>query len=391
MDQLADVPIHALSATTRQLLSQYLNPEQVLLARSGLPRDHRGLAEQAGLSYAEVKNYQRSSDPTSALLNALQKFDAEKRTLKNILEMLEKIERFDVCDDIYEQFMHDASVFKSKLLHITENGHSESSLNRTIENGLTPLTIHDVVGAQPTFYDAYVCYADADVEFVHRMTNFLEVEHGLKLLLRDRDLLIGSLEQDAIIRLIEQRCRRMIIILTPDFLASNECEFQTRFAMSIAVEQRARILIPVIYKKCNELPSVIKFLTKIDLSRDGPTSEWNWRKLVLSVKNADNASKPALLPKCSVMITEVPSSESNQSTTCSEKGQSVPYSQTTTAEIDKMLEKLPSYSDLPSPTQTSGLSTTSSISSAAASPKKRGWIKSIKQKISKSAYAQLDS
>jgi len=139
-------------------------------------------------------------------------------------------------------------------------------------------------------YDAYICYADEDVQFVSFLAQYLESSQiGLRLFIRDRDLLVGSMKYDAFTYLIEKRCNYMVIVLTPDFLKSPECDFQARFATGLQIEQRSRKLIPIILKAC-EIPSCIRYVSKIDFSRGDSKWEWIWRKLITSI-----SSKPILL------------------------------------------------------------------------------------------------
>lgn len=135
-----------------------------------------------------------------------------------------------------------------------------------------------------TIYDAYVSYADNDLAFVQSLCEFLESPQvGLKLFVRERDLLIGQMEFHAFTELMEKRCKRLLIVLSPEFLNSAECEFQTRFTMSLQIQERQRRLVPIVYRAC-ELPALIKFLSKIDLSRGDQIPQWTWRKLIFSLR-----------------------------------------------------------------------------------------------------------
>ena len=138
-------------------------------------------------------------------------------------------------------------------------------------------------------YDAYICYADEDIEFVSFLAQYLESPQiGLRLFIRDRDLLVGSMKYDAFTYLIEKRCNYVVIVLTPNFIQSAECEFQTRFATGLQIEQRSRKLIPIILKAC-EIPPCIRYISKIDFSRGDSKWQWVWRKLITSI-----SSKPIL-------------------------------------------------------------------------------------------------
>ena len=156
------------------------------------------------------------------------------------------------------------------------------------------LTIDDLCidsNQEQTIYDAYVSYADCDLPFVQNLCTFLESSQiGLRLFIRERDLLVGTMQFHAFAELMEKRCKRLLIVLSPEFLNSAECEFQTRFTMSLQIQERQRKLVPIVYRQC-ELPALIRFLSKIDLSRGDQIPQWTWRKLIFSLKPQTNENK----------------------------------------------------------------------------------------------------
>lgn len=146
------------------------------------------------------------------------------------------------------------------------------------------LTVDDV-DESDMHYDAYICYADEDIEFVVKLADFLEHPRvGLKLFIRDRDLLVGTMKYEAYCKLIETRCNYVVIILTPNFVESEECKYQTHFATDLSIQDRTRKLIPLVYKQCN-IPPFVKVLSKIDFSRGESIAEWIWIKLIRSISS----------------------------------------------------------------------------------------------------------
>ena len=95
---------------------------------------------------------------------------------------------------------------------------------------------------------------------------------------------MGTLELSDFTELMEKQCNKLLLILSPQFIQSAECEFQTKFTLSLQIEERNRRLIPIVYKHC-ELPGFIRFLTKIDLSRGNLIPGWTWQKLISSLQN----------------------------------------------------------------------------------------------------------
>lgn len=147
------------------------------------------------------------------------------------------------------------------------------------------------------WYDAYVCYADNDLEFVRRLAEYLESPKiGFRLFIRDRDLLVGNWVYDTFARLIETQCRRMIIVLSPDFLLSPDCKFQSLFAAGLAIEKCSRILVPIVYKPCDNIPSILRLMSKIDMTDSHKNNlEWNLGRLVMSIR--EETLRPISKPK----------------------------------------------------------------------------------------------
>lgn len=142
---------------------------------------------------------------------------------------------------------------------------------------------------------------------MRRLTEHLESPSiGFRLFLRHRDLLGGAWVYETFAQLIESQCRRVIVILSPDFLLSPDCKFQAQFATGLAIEKRSRVLIPVIYKQCS-IPSIIRLLTKIDMtsssslgsstSSEQKIPEWSMNRLVRSIQDTSagqNNSQPQI-------------------------------------------------------------------------------------------------
>ncbi|XP_054164796.1 myeloid differentiation primary response protein MyD88-like [Oppia nitens] len=271
---LSEIPLRALSVSTRHQLSEYLNYEQYITTSEGLCRDYRGLAQLMDFSYAVIESLMRTNDPLNGLLDRYQ--NRSDSSFGKLLQMLEQIERFDIIDDMTPVLMNDAKHYNKYKQSILPSVKSESS---SASSGLQS-DDHKVI-----IYDAYVCYADQDFEFVKQLSQYLESDQiGFRLFIRDRDLCLGSWAYESFAETIDKRCNKVLIILSPDFFECRECEFQTMFATGLAIEQRNRKLIPIIYKKC-DLPPIIRMLTKIDMTRSVDTHDWAWNRLVKSISN----------------------------------------------------------------------------------------------------------
>ncbi|KFM68151.1 Myeloid differentiation primary response protein MyD88, partial [Stegodyphus mimosarum] len=214
------VPAKALNISSRLRLAWFLNPEQSLPSENGFARDYRGLAEQMDFQYNDIKNFQRNEDPTMKILEA---WDARpSTTISQLIQFLENMGRHDVVQDLRPQFENDASVYLRNMkrsseipLQVPEVTSCHIQKSQFVED-FSILTTGDIITGEPTYYDAYVCYADEDIRFVHDLAKYLESPAvGFKLFIRGRDLLAGHSEYETNIQLIKERCRRMLIILSP--------------------------------------------------------------------------------------------------------------------------------------------------------------------------------
>lgn len=101
------------------------------------------------------------------------------------------------------------------------------------------LTVDDVVnlekGLSLQTYDAFVLFDDADIDNATELIDTLEKQHKLKLCVAVRDLVGGILEFDATTKLITERCKRLIVIVSPNFFNSNANKFFLSFAQSVGI------------------------------------------------------------------------------------------------------------------------------------------------------------
>ncbi|MEQ2185676.1 Myeloid differentiation primary response protein MyD88, partial [Goodea atripinnis] len=132
----------------------------------------------------------------------------------------------------------------------------------------------------PETFDAFICYCQSDFAFVHEMIRELEqTVYKLKLCVFDRDVLPGSCVWTITSELIERRCKRMVVVISDEYLDSDACDFQTKFALSLCPGARSKRLIPVVYKSMTKpFPSILRFLTICDYTRPC-TQAWFWVRL----------------------------------------------------------------------------------------------------------------
>lgn len=404
-DTFEGIPIRAMNTSSRSILSQSLNIEQVIPSKEGYRRDYRGLAQLMEFSYNDLVTVQRSNDPMKVLLDSYQStLRGGKCTIKNVLLMLETIGRYDVIDDVLESLVKDVEAYKERERKLAVFRPSQEMDN---------LTIDDQADGK-SMYDAYVCYADPDLDFVVFLTKFLESPSvNLKLYIRERDPLIGNMETDGFVEVLQSRCKRMLIILSPDFLSSNECVFQSNVAQALATnERKSRMLIPIVYERC-EVPASINMLTKVDLTRGNLTRlDWIWKRLVSSLAGPDRVKSMNFQHLTAEYLAFLENNPKSKSCELSHQNRTnIPQPTSSTTAVESLIDRLPSppstilteslspstllteslppsYSEIYFPKIPSGPPTNVSTVSSSASlvpskGKKHNWLTSLKNKITR--------
>ncbi|XP_034998798.1 myeloid differentiation primary response protein MyD88 isoform X2 [Hippoglossus stenolepis] len=268
---LGTAPLTALNVTVRTRLGLFLNPRNTVAA------DWTVLAEGVGFTYLEIKNFEARQNPTAVVLDEWQARYRDA-TVEKLLVILEKLERNDILEDLRCAIDEDVRKYHEKA--------AERPLQVQLVDSCVPriperigLTLEDDPDGVPELFDAFICYCQSDIEFVHEMIRELEQTNcKLKLCVFDRDVLPGSCVWTITSELIEKRCRRMVVVISDEYLNSDACDFQTKFALSLCPAQRKR-LIPVVYKSMKKpFPSILRFLTVCDYTRPC-TQAWFWGRL----------------------------------------------------------------------------------------------------------------
>ncbi|XP_043253908.1 myeloid differentiation primary response protein MyD88 [Colletes gigas] len=269
---LSVVPLVALSDESKQIVSTLLNPQKVIPSENGLPRDWRGLAHLSNLSGEVMPLLTSCSDPSTYILNVWEQ-GQKNVTVKDFQAALEELDRWDILDDTLELFERDAEKYlkgleKSKIS-------AEAIANEIDEKVLTVDDLHRLrQGLENQYYDAFLLYADEDINFANEMVDKLENQYDLKLCLKDRDLIGGiTFEHEAVMTLISERCNRLIVIVSPNFLKSPANKFFLNYAQALGIDKRQRKVIPCLYEKC-QLPPQLSYMFVLDYNRAGLYNFW---------------------------------------------------------------------------------------------------------------------
>ncbi|XP_044195804.1 myeloid differentiation primary response protein MyD88 [Thunnus albacares] len=270
---MRSTPLIALNVSFRKKLGLYLNPRNTVAA------DWMAVAEVMGFSYLEIKNYESSNNATLKVLEDWQARSSDA-TVGKLLSILKEVERKDIVEDLRPLIDEDVRRYweqqkKRKAEPPVQVHEVDSCVSRP-----TGITLEDDPEGAPELFDAFICYCESDIEFVHDMIRELEqTEYKLKLCVFDRNVLPGSCVWTITSELIERRCKRMVVVISDEYLDSDACDFQTKFALSLCPGARSKRLIPVVYKSMTKpFPSILRFLTKCDYTRPC-TQAWFWVRL----------------------------------------------------------------------------------------------------------------
>ncbi|XP_010944142.1 myeloid differentiation primary response protein MyD88 isoform X1 [Vicugna pacos] len=273
---MSSLPLAALNVRVRRRLSLFLN------VRTQVAADWTVLAEEMDFEYLEIRRLETHADPTGSLLDDWQ--GRPGASVGRLLELLAKLGRDDVLEELRPSIEEDCQKYilkqqqeaSEKPLQVDS---VDSSIPRTPEQmGIT--TRDDPTGHMPERFDAFICYCPSDIQFVQEMIQQLEqTNYRLKLCVSDRDVLPGTCVWSIASELIEKRCRRMVVVVSDDYLQSKECDFQTKFALSLSPGAHQKRLIPIKYKSMKkEFPSILRFITVCDYTNPC-TKSWFWTRL----------------------------------------------------------------------------------------------------------------
>ncbi|XP_072376261.1 myeloid differentiation primary response protein MyD88 [Diabrotica undecimpunctata] len=277
---MSDIPVKVLRKETRDLISALLNPRKVIPNDKGLSRDWHGLAELCGISGEIIPHIKESNDAALKVLEIWSEKNKEESTTAKLLSFLEKLDRFDVVEDVTPLIEKDAEYYAAN-----PDGYKAQLQDIDDKDIIThDDTERKSLGLPPQTYDAFVMFSDDDINFAIEIINKLEVQYKMKLCVTYRDVIGGENNHDAVIRLISTRCNRVVVVVSPSFLESPTNKYFYTLARMESIETRRRKIIPCIYKKCFELPLEFRAYHLLDFTRMESMFGNFWDQLYKSVK-----------------------------------------------------------------------------------------------------------
>jgi hypothetical protein len=141
-------------------------------------------------------------------------------------------------------------------------------------------------------YDVFISHSQEDRPWVYsELLSRLEGA-GLRVLLADRDFAVGTPTTVNAERAIEES-DHTLIVLTPEWIASEWNEFEGLLASASDPAGRRRKLIPLMLKPC-KLPPRISMLTYANLTV-AETRRWQWDRVIRALKGGSSQDgAPAL-------------------------------------------------------------------------------------------------
>ena len=253
---------------------------KLLLTDDGKASDWRGLAELAGLATgATYLKIEQAADPVKEIFSQWKMRPGA--TVGKLCLILQQIDRWDALEDNLEKLEEDVRMAEKtarlKGLDLRELSAVE------VEKAEQALTLDDLAslaqGAQLPTYDVFVLHGQAEEDFVQGVLLPNLEAQGLRVILKDRDLLGGTFEHAAVMQLIKDRCRKLLPIFSKDFFNSDMNSFLATFAQHCGLEEGLRKLVPLVYERC-DIPGNLSLYHKLPYDPTNHKHKWFWEKLV---------------------------------------------------------------------------------------------------------------
>jgi myeloid differentiation primary response protein MyD88 len=241
-----DVSIRVLRQKTRTLISELLNPQMYIRTEKGIHRYWLGLLGLCEIDPMYTASIEASPDPTGKILNLWCERDPQGSTIEKFVSFLDEMDRTDVIDDIADLIGQSTSPPCPRLFRCFADedvriyrANPESIKPPSLEADQYVMTTDDVLrineGRPLEMYDAFVLYDQDDIDFAIQLLETMEKDYEMKFCVKDRDLVGGGLEMDKMIKLITERCNRLIVILSDSFFKSSANSYYLSFAQAYGI------------------------------------------------------------------------------------------------------------------------------------------------------------
>ncbi|CAB4036736.1 myeloid differentiation primary response 88, partial [Paramuricea clavata] len=264
-DKISDIPYHV-----REEVKDSLNT--IKESRN----DWRGVASRMGVESLTIEKIKKDfkEDPTHKVFEEL-----SNHKITKLLQVLYEMECHDVLNIFYDNFCINisdtgAGVGINREKYQVSKSHSHeptpdsgissavscefntSPFNTQKDPGM-PENVESTTASQSPhsrpkagfgakqntdedfvsdeIFDGFICYAKEDRRFAYEILARLEAPpYCRKICIDFRDCVPGDCRLDQTVKIIEHRCKHMVVILSPNFTSSSNTGFQVRIALNLS-------------------------------------------------------------------------------------------------------------------------------------------------------------
>lgn len=243
----------------------------LLLLPPASGRDWKTLADKMGYSNEDIKYFECIKKDRGPVMELISDYESKEKPISDLISLLNEMERFDLIEDLQP--------FIEKTPFPWEREQKE---RREFEQRQTQVDRNKEIKTISERYDVFICYAGPDKPFADEILQNLEQQpYCMKVCIDYRDFLPGGDRLETAAKAIEERCSKVLLILSENFHRCEVADFQAKIALNLSPGARKMILIPILYKPC-KIPSTLRFITYLDYTTEH-SRKFFWSKLLASL------------------------------------------------------------------------------------------------------------
>ncbi|XP_015756011.1 PREDICTED: myeloid differentiation primary response protein MyD88-like isoform X2 [Acropora digitifera] len=279
--------------TSNEKLMKHLPPEgkktlvELLQPLNQFGKDYRGLADSLGFNRQFIDWLGSTNEPVVRLLTHI-----ESIKITEVISHLEKMGRQDAAEDLhqFEELTHSPGELEEHRRRIGDTEDRPTTHKR---------------------YDAFVCFAAQDKQFLKKLVTTMEAQpYNLRLCYTERDFLGGGCYLENAALVIEQMCKKFVVLLSKNYDGSDGAVYESQIAITLEPGAQQQRIIPILledeYRKT--IPKPMAHLTYLDYPRWQENIPKFWEKLAVSLGwNQSQTSCRTVLPSSNLCIRCTPS------------------------------------------------------------------------------------
>ncbi|CAH1268134.1 TTC22 [Branchiostoma lanceolatum] len=233
------------------------------------------------------EGFKKYADITPVLRNCAFKFGSQMIQVCQYLIDCDNSQLAEICLKCFRR--HNNSACRKRAASIQSNLLKEDAPEASGIDGPSsehseqgthvkvPVIVEKPRHGQEFKYDFFVSHSNKDADWVnYALLPALEVDMRFKGCVADRDFLPGKSVFDNIIHSIENSYKTLLI-LTPNFVTSEWCKYETEQALMESLKSKSGRVIPIMLHEC-DVPASVRTITYLDVSHDAIGS-YDWLKL----------------------------------------------------------------------------------------------------------------